>query len=451
MPIQLDDYLENTWANKKKLQDKLKLTILAAGLGKRMDPLTLHHLPKPMFPLGGTVPLIETWVRKSVEAGITNISMNLCVLKDTIKNYFGNGIIFGADINYVEEDIPTGTLGGICKQVMGSNSKSVLPNENMPEIEEFKGSTVIAPSGDIITNLSSELLEQMYEIHKQKGAAFTLMLSPVPWERLAEFGTVELASTEKLNSLLSGSGKIVNFIEKDAKSPSNLNNASLYIIEKDLIKALDSLRTEANNEIDEPFYDFGKHVFPAMLNKLKYISLPKDYLLWGVVYDGLWFDVGRKRDYLNVNKSIFNKQINIDLPYQKLPWGYLGSNVVVNFSEITITPPVVVGNDCIIERGAKLGPYAIIGDDWTIERDVEICNSVLWKRYDYFNENGNRIPARERKLVDRHEVRRGTIINNCIIVGGTIQSDLRETTVDILENGELKFVHIDWVPEGPRT
>jgi NDP-sugar pyrophosphorylase family protein len=451
MPIQLDDYLENTWANKKKLQDKLKLTILAAGLGKRMDPLTLHHLPKPMFPLGGIVPLIETWVRKSVGAGITNISMNLCVLKDTIKDYFGNGIIFGAEINYVEEDVPTGTLGGICKQVLGSNSKTVLSNEITPKIDEFKGSTVIAPSGDIITNLSSELLEQMYDIHKQKGAAFTLLLSPVPWERLGEFGTVELASIDKLNGSLSGSGKIVNFIEKDPKSPSNLNNASLYIIEKDLLKALDSLRTEANSNIEEPFYDFGKHVFPAMLNKLKYISLPKDCLLYGVVYDGLWFDVGRKRDYLNVNKSIFNKKINIDLPYQKLPWGYLGSNVVVNFSEITIIPPVVIGNDCIIERGAKLGPYAIIGDDWTIEKDVTIRNSVLWKRYDYFSDKGNKIPARERKLVDRHEVRRGTIINNCIIVGGTIQSDLHETTVDILENGELKFVHIDWVPEGPRV
>ena len=36
------------------------------------------------------------------------------------------------------------------------------------------------------------------------------------------------------------------FIEKDPESPSNLCNASIYMIEMDLLRALDSLRTEVS-------------------------------------------------------------------------------------------------------------------------------------------------------------------------------------------------------------
>ena len=291
----------------------------------------------------------------------------------------------------------------------------------------LQGSTVIAPSGDIVTNFGSELLQQLYEIHRRQGAALTMLLSPIPWERRQDFGTVQLGPTERLDGLISESGPIVDFIEKDPDSPSNLNNASVYIIEMDLLKQLDPLRTAATKDIREPFYDFGQHVFPAMLGKLDYVKLPADYPLWGVRYDGLWFDVGRKRDYLSINKSILDGHIGVDLPYQKLPWGYLGSNVVINLNEVTIIPPVVIGHECIIEPGARIGPYAVIGDGWTIEKDVRISNSVLWKRYAFFTKTGEKISIRERKLVDRHEVRQGSVIDACIIIGGTITPELYES------------------------
>lgn len=458
MPIDLQNYLCQTWAHQENLQGQLKLAILAAGLGSRMDPIPQHHLPKPMFPLGGVVPMAEVWVRRAVAAGITDISMNLCVLKDTIKSYFKDGLLFGADISYVEEEEPSGTFGGICKQALGVAAKAVGPGEPPLALPCFGGSTIIAPSGDIVTNFGPELLQRMYEIHRRQGAALTMLLTPIPWERRVDFGTVQLGPSERYHSLIAESGPIVNFIEKDPNSPSNLNNASVYLIEMDLLKQLDPRRTAATKDVPEPFYDFGKHVFPAMLGKLDYVKLPKDYLLWGVRYDGLWFDVGRKRDYLSINKSILDGHLDIDLPYQKLPWGFLGNNVVINLAEVTIIPPVVIGHDCIIERGAKLGPYAIIGDGWTIEKGAQISNSVLWKRYAFFTKQGGKIPVRERKLVDRHEVRQGAVIDECIIIGGTItpelydpgQDRLFEKTVDVLENGELQLVSVDWVPKGPR-
>ncbi len=451
MAIDLTEYLKNSWTYQKHVNGDIKLTILAAGLGKRMDPLTAHHLPKPMFPIGGSVPMAEMWVRRSVKSGITDISMNLCVLSNTIKSYFRNGGRFGANIAYVEEETPSGTLGGVCKQALGKNARPVYENEPPTNLEEFTGTTIIAPSGDIVTKFDSEMLEQMYDIHKKKGAAFTMVLSPVPWQKRGEFGTAELVSPEKSEGIISRSGEIANFREKDANSPSNLNNASIYMIEMDLLKALDPLRTSADPDLEEPFYDFGQHVFPAILGKLKYIRLPKDFVLWGLQYDGLWYDVGRKRDYLEVNKSFLNGDFELEIPYEKFPWGYLGTKVAIDFSKVTIHPPVVIGNNCIIAPETTLGPYAVIGDDWTVERKACIKNSVLWKRYSYFPNNGDEIPVIDRKVDDMHRVRRGVTVDECIIVGGTVENDVREKTVDVAEDGSTEILSIDSLPEGKRA
>ena len=452
MTIKFDQgFWEQTWAYEKGLERQFKATILAAGLGKRMDPLTVHHLPKPLFPLGGKVPMAEVWVRRLVKSGITDISMNLCVLSDTIKRHFKDGSKYASDITYVDEEEPTGTLGGICKQALGRDSKIVLEDEQPPDLDGFKGSTLIAPSGDVVTNFGSDLLEEMYEIHKKVGAAFSMVLVPVPWERRKDFGTVILDAPEPNSGKISRSGRITDFREKDPDSPSNLNNASIYMIEMDLIKHLDNYRTPADPKIDKPFYDFGKHVFPAMLGKLPYVSLPDDYLLWGIQYEGKWFDVGQKRDYLRVNESLLDGYLNVEIPYEKLPWGYVGTNTTIDFSKVTIIPPVVIGNNCIIEPGTTLGPYAIIGDDWIIERNARISNSVLWQRYSFFDDDGTEISARERTLLDRHEIRKNVTVEECIVTGGTIEEDIREKTVDILADGSLSFVSIDWVPKGPRA
>ncbi len=452
MPIHFPpSFWETRWTHQKQVQDEIKCAILAAGLGRRMDPLTAQHLPKPLFPLGGKIPMAEVWVRRFVESGITDISMNLCVLKETIKRYFRDGTKFGARIDYAEEDIPSGTLGGVCKQALGREAKCVRPGEVMPTAEPFRGSTLIVPSGDIVTNFGAQLLEETYALHKRAGAACTMVLVPVPWERRKDFGTVVLDRPEARTGALSQSGRVAEFREKDPDSPSNLNNASIYLIEMDLLRALDPLRTEARSDLTEGFYDFGKHAFPALLGRLPYVSLPKDFLLWGVQYDGAWFDVGQKRDYLRVNEYLLDDKLEIELPYEKLPWGYLGSNVNLDYSRVTIVPPVVIGNGCIIAPNTRLGPYAVIGDGWIVEDGATIRHSVLWERYPFFTDSGEEISVSDRDLVDRHEIRRGVTIEESIVAGGAVDRDIREATVDVLEDGELGILPIDYVPDGPRA
>ena len=451
MPIEFaPSYWQGCWTHEKGVQGQLKGAILAAGLGRRMEPLSARHLPKPLFPLGGKVPMAEVWVRRFVESGITDVSMNLCVIKDAIKAHFGDGTKFGADIRYVEEDTPSGTLGGVSKQALGREAKQVFPGEAMPDQEPFGGSTLIVPSGDIVTNFDAGLLGETYEIHRRAGAAITVVLVPVPWDRRKDFGTVLLDRPEERQGILSKSGRIQEFIEKDPDSPSNLNNASIYFIEMELLRVLDPLRTPAGSGVPDAFYDFGKHVFPAMLGRLPYVKLPKEFLLWGVQYDGLWFDVGQKRDYLRVNEVLLDGDLEVDLPYEKLPWGYLGSDVDIDFSR---------GHDRAAGRHRQRLRRRARGEARALRRDrrrlghaegVTIRRSVLWERYSSFSEEGE-LSAEDRQPVDRHEVRRGVVIEESIVAGGAIREDIREKTVDVVEDGELGILPIDYVPSGPRA
>ncbi len=452
MPIAFEpEFWAGSWTHRRGVRDRLTGAILAAGLGRRMDPLTARHLPKPLFPLGGKVRMAEIWVRRLVQSGIAEMSMNLCVLGETIRRYFQDGTRFGARIRFVEEAQPSGTFGGVCKQVLGREAKLLPTDGDERRGDPFQGSTVIVPSADIVTNFGPELLEEMYDVHRRVGAAFTMVVVPVAWERRRDYGTVEFERPETRGGVMSRSGQVKAFYEKDPDSPSNLNNASIYMIEMDLVRALDGLRTEAGATVDEAFYDFGKHVFPALLGKLPYLKLPGDHLLWGLQYDGEWYDVGQKRDYLQVNREVLDGRLDLDLPYEKLPWGYLGTDVAIDFGRVEIRPPVIIGNHCIVEPGARLGPYAVIGDGWIVQSGVEIRHAVLWERYSYFGDDGLEVSARDRQLVDRHEVRRNVMIEESIIAGGAIEHDVRQSTVDVGDDGSLAILPIDYVPDAPRA
>jgi NDP-sugar pyrophosphorylase family protein len=416
-----------------------------------MEPLSASYLPKPLFPLGGKTPMAEVWLRTLVESGIRDVSMNVSVLSRTVRRHFGDGSKFGARVDYVFEEFPSGTLGGVCKLALGRDAKPLPSTGGPPSIEPFRGSTVVAPSGDIVTNFGPEQLEEMYSIHKRTGAAFTMVLVPIPWGRRKDFGTVILGAQERPGGPVSGFGRITDFFEKDPDSPSNLNNASIYMIEMELLKVLDGLRTEARVDVEDPFYDFGKHVFPALLGRSRRESVGERFPLWGVQYDGLWFDVGQKRDYITVNERLLDGQLNVPLPYEKTARGYLGANVEIDFSKVTIEPPVVIGNDCVVEPGASLGPYAVVGDGWHIGKGARVSRSVLWERYPYYDEEGRETDAAARESVDKHLIHGGVTVERSIIAGGEVTSDVIEKTVDVGNDGSLRVLPIDYVPEGPRA
>ena len=89
----------------------MKAIILAAGEGRRLQPLT-HSIPKPLLQVGGKS-LIERHIERLVAAGISNVIVNLYHLGQEIERVLGSGDKFGAEITYSREDQLMETGGGI--------------------------------------------------------------------------------------------------------------------------------------------------------------------------------------------------------------------------------------------------------------------------------------------------------------------------------------------------
>ena len=93
----------------------MRAMILAAGLGKRMRPLTAN-LPKPLLKVRGK-PLIEYQIEKLVAAGVSGIVINHFYLGDMIEAAVGDGKRFGVGISYSRETTRLDTAGGIIKSL----------------------------------------------------------------------------------------------------------------------------------------------------------------------------------------------------------------------------------------------------------------------------------------------------------------------------------------------
>ncbi|NNP69759.1 N-acetylmuramate alpha-1-phosphate uridylyltransferase MurU [Acinetobacter sp. Ac_5812] len=89
----------------------MKAMILAAGLGNRMRPLTLHT-PKPLLEVGGK-PLIVWHIEKLKKIGVTEIVINTAWLGEKLAAALGDGSQFGVTILWSHEGEGLETAGGI--------------------------------------------------------------------------------------------------------------------------------------------------------------------------------------------------------------------------------------------------------------------------------------------------------------------------------------------------
>jgi len=85
--------------------------LLAAGEGRRMQPLTLST-PKPLLQVGGRC-LIEWQLDRLSSAGIRRVIINVAYLGEQIVEKIGDGRAYGLDIDYSFEPEPLETGGAI--------------------------------------------------------------------------------------------------------------------------------------------------------------------------------------------------------------------------------------------------------------------------------------------------------------------------------------------------
>ncbi|WP_090276506.1 N-acetylmuramate alpha-1-phosphate uridylyltransferase MurU [Halopseudomonas litoralis] len=116
----------------------MKAMILAAGKGERMRPLTLHT-PKPLLPVAGK-PLIQWHIEALQRAGLDRLVINHAWLGEQLEAAFGNGAVYGVQINWSPEERPLETAGGILRALpLLGDEPFVLVNGDVWTDFDFSG------------------------------------------------------------------------------------------------------------------------------------------------------------------------------------------------------------------------------------------------------------------------------------------------------------------------
>ena len=143
----------------------MRAMILAAGLGKRMRPLT-EKIPKPLLK-DDDKPLIEHLILRLVEGGITGVVVNHYYLGEMIEKVLGDGARFGIEILYSKETTLLETGGGVI------NSLGKLKDESF-----------IVVNADIWTDFNFASLKQ---IHEGKYLAHLILVENSEHNRKGDF------------------------------------------------------------------------------------------------------------------------------------------------------------------------------------------------------------------------------------------------------------------------
>src|SRR5581483_2015891 len=131
--------------------------ILVGGLGTRLRPLTLNT-PKPMLPTAG-VPFLTHLIARIRAAGVRHVVLGTAYRAEVFERHFGDGAGLDVELEYVVEDEPLGTGGGI---------RNVA--------DALRGDTTLVFNGD---NLIGVDLRAFLRRHADAGADVTLCLHRV--------------------------------------------------------------------------------------------------------------------------------------------------------------------------------------------------------------------------------------------------------------------------------
>jgi len=214
--------------------------IMAGGRGKRLRPLTDTH-PKPLLKVGDK-PIIEHNLNRLILFGIDDFWISLHYQGKQIEDYFGNGKERNVNIQYIWEDKPLGTIGGVSK------------------INNFMHDYVLVTNADLITNLDYEHFFLDFLNQEVDLAVVT-----IPYQVNVPYAVLETSN-----------GHVMSFKEKPTYT--FYSNGGIYLIKKEVLSFIPKNTTFNATDLMEILIKKG----------LKVASYP---------LQGYWLDIGRPEDF----------------------------------------------------------------------------------------------------------------------------------------------------------
>ncbi len=297
----------------------MKAVILAAGEGRRLQPLT-NRRPKPMLSVAGK-PLLEYVVEATREAGIREIVLVVGYRRDRIQTYIGDGDDWDVDVEYAVQDPQLGTGHAVLQAEPYVDDPFVVLN----------GDQLVDADG--IERVASDLGEG------DDRAVMTVARSSEP----QRYGVVDLEGD-----------RAVAIEEKPRDPTSEVFNAGIYGFAPSVFDALRETDTD----------DSGELTITATLQRL----IPEDAVRT-VRYRGTWTDVTHLWDVTRVTGDVLDRE------------GGRQAGVIEAGAEVAdathVGADTRIGTNSTVRRGTSLGDNVTVGANAALTNTVVLRDAVV--------------------------------------------------------------------------
>jgi len=303
----------------------MEALVLAAGQGKRLEPLT-ETQPKVMLPLAGK-PLLEHLLLEVKKAGIGRVTLLVGYLGRDIKDYFGDGSPLGMEIEYLEQEKRLGTAHAIAQS-------------------SFSGDFMVL-NGD--TLISSQDIRRVAKAHTG-GATIAVARS----ERPELYGVVEVEE-----------GVVKRVEEKPEKPRSSLIACGIYAFSPRIYQEVEKIKPSSRGEYE--LTDATRRLVD--MGKVRAVEV-EDFT-----------DIGTPWGYLDANAGVVDKageEMEGEVEEGAVVKGKLVLKEGAKIKAGTyIEGPVYIGENSTVGPNSYLRSFTTLGKGCTVGQGVEIKNSIV--------------------------------------------------------------------------
>lgn len=378
---------------------------MAGGEGTRLRPLT-SGTPKPLLPVVGK-PLLDRMLILLKRHGISEAVLTLSHLAALVRTYVGDGSELGMDLSFATEPAPLGTAGSV------RNAARALADEDF-----------LVVSGDVLTDVD---LTDLARAHRRSGAAVTVCL--VRRSDPRDFG---IAVTDD-------EGRIERFLEKPTWGQviTDSVNTGIYVMNPEVLSRVPSGRAA----------DWARDILPQLISDGVHVH--------GHVTGGYWEDVGTPEAYLGAHAAVLDGDVDTPVSGVRIAdrvWA--GEGTLID-PDVVVDGPVFVGSNVRVERGARLGPYTVLGDNVVVRSGARLDRAVLHDNAFVGPQTGLRgcVIGRGGDLERGVQVEEGALIGEDSVLGeeAVIAPGVRVYPSKHVEPGAVVRESVVWESRGRRS
>lgn len=306
----------------------MKVMILAAGLGTRLQPLTVR-CPKPLLPLM-LRPMLEHVLEQLRRFGVQEVVINLHHQAEQLRQWLGDGSRWQLQLHLSHEPDILGTAGAI-KRVAAW----------------LQGTPFVVINADVLTDID---LQEVWRWHSERAAMVTMVVRPEPAVR--QYGAVVVDADNHVRQI---SGR------PDMGTPAIGEDMVFTGVQVVSPQVLDRIPPDR-------YVSTTAEIYPALV--------ADGEAVYGYRHTGYWMDIGVPARYRQAHWDVLDGRLG-----EQWLHGLPAATQVVlrgqQADEGNVVPPVVLGPGVELASAARVGPYAVIGARCRLGTDAVVQESVV--------------------------------------------------------------------------